>query len=201
MHLRLISRIAVAFLVAGTATLANAQATNWKIDPAHSAADFSIRHLGLSNVHGHFGGVNGTITLDPADLTKASVNATVDVTTVDTGMPQRDTHLKSADFFDVAKYPTMTFVSKSVAKSADGYTVTGDLTMHGVTKPVVLALDPSKEQIGPDGKPRRGFEATTTLNRQDFGMKWNGALKSGDAVLSDDVKVTLDVEAVKEAAK
>ena len=186
-------------LVVSAAALAHAQSSTWKIDPAHSAAEFSIRHMGLSNVHGHFGGVNGEIALDPANLDKSSVKATVDVTTVDTGVTQRDNHLKSADFFEVAKYPTMTFVSKSVAKSGDGYAITGDLTMHGVTKRVMLAMDaPSKEQSGMDGKPHRGFEATTTIHRQDFGLVWNGKLKSGDSVLGDDVKVTLEVEAAKQ---
>jgi polyisoprenoid-binding protein YceI len=190
---------ALAALMSGGTALAQTQAAStWKIDPAHSSAEFSIRHMGLSNVHGHFGGVNGTIKLDPADLTKASVNATVDVTTVDTGVAQRDGHLKSPDFFDVAKFPAMTFVSKTVTRSGDGYSVTGDLTMHGVTKPVVLEMEPSKEQIGPDGKAHRGFDATTTIHRPDFGLAWNGTLKSGDAVLGDDVKVTLDVEAVKQ---
>ncbi len=176
---------------------ASAQATQWTIDPAHSAAQFSIRHMGLSNVQGHFGGVTGEITLDPADLSKASVKATVDVTTVDTGVPQRDTHLKSADFFEVAKYPTMTFVSKSIAKTADGYAVSGDLTLHGVTRPVVLAMDPIGKEQAMGDKVRRGFDATTTIHRQDFGLNWNGTLKSGDSMLADDVKVTLEVEATK----
>lgn len=188
-------------LIAGAAlplTLAaSAQVSQWTIDPAHSAAEFSIRHMGISNVHGHFGGVAGEITLDPADLSKASVKATIDVTTVDTGVAPRDTHLKSPDFFDTAKYPTMTFVSKSVSKTADGYAVNGDLTMHGVTHPVVLALDPiGKEQVMGD-KVRRGFDATTTIHRQDFGLNWNGTMKSGDSMLGDDVKVTLEVEATK----
>jgi polyisoprenoid-binding protein YceI len=198
MHTRFATPFALAAVMLGTSALAQAQATAWKIDPAHSAAEFSIRHMGLSNVHGHFDGVNGTVTLDPADLTKASVNATVDVTTVDTGVAPRDQDLKSPKFFDTAKFPTMTFVSKSVTKSGDGYSITGDLTMHGVTKQVVLEMEPSKEQIGPDGKAHRGFDATTTIHRPDFGLVWNGTLKSGDAVLGDDVKVTLDVEAVKQ---
>ena len=190
--------LTAAVLMLSAVAFAQAPASSWKIDPAHSSADFSIRHMGLSNVHGHFSGVDGTITLDPADLTKSSVNATIDVTTVDTGMPQRDTHLKSPDFFDVAKYPKMTFASKSVTKSGDDYTLNGDLTLHGVTKPVVLTMEPSKEQIGMDGKPHRGFEATTTIHRQDFGLVWNGTLKSGDNVLGDDVKVTLEIEAAKQ---
>jgi polyisoprenoid-binding protein YceI len=179
--------------------LANAQATTWKIDPAHSQAEFVIRHMGISNVHGRFGNVSGEITLDPKDLSKASVKATVDTTTVDTGVPQRDTHLKSADFFEVSKYPTMTFVSKSVTRNGDGYDIVGDLTLHGVTKPATLKTDePSKEQTGMEGKLHRGFSASTTLHRQDFGLVWNGTLKSGDSAIGDDVKVSLDVEAIKE---
>jgi polyisoprenoid-binding protein YceI len=166
-------RLAVSTSLALTlSALAHAQASTWKIDPAHAAAEFSIRHMGLSNVHGHFGGVNGEIVLDPASLSKASVKATVDVTTIDTGVADRDKHLKSADFFDVAKYPTLTFVSKKVVKTADGYAVTGDLIMHGVTKEVVLSMDPlSKEQsmAAPNmpAQTRRGFDATTTIHRQD----------------------------------
>jgi len=198
MQNRIATTFAVAALMLSGSALAQSQPSTWKIDPAHSAAEFSIRHMGLSNVHGHFGGVNGSITLDPADLSKSSVNATVDVTTVDTGVAPRDQDLKTDKFFDAAKFPTMTFVSKSVTKSGDGYSITGDLTLHGVTKPVVLEMEPSKEQIGQDGKPHRGFDATTTIHRPDFGLVWNGTLKSGDAVLGDDVKVTLDVEAVKQ---
>jgi len=191
--------VAVAFLAASS-LFAQAQTSTWKIDPPHSGAEFSIRHMGLSNVHGKFGNVNGTILLDDKDFTKSSVNATVDVTTVDTGVTKRDDHLKSADFFEVAKYPTMTFVSKKITTSGDDYHVIGDLTLHGVTKTVDLTMDkPGKEQIGMDGKSiHRGFSATTTIHRQDFGLVWNGTLKSGDNVLGDDVKVSLDVEAVKQ---
>lgn len=195
---RIAATYALAALMFSGIALAQTQASVWKIDPAHSAAEFSIRHMGLSNVHGRFGGVNGTINIDPADFTKSSVNATVDVTTVDTGVPQRDGHLKSPDFFDTAKFPTMTFASKSIAKSGDGYAVSGDLTMHGITKPVVLEVEPSKEQVGPEGKPHRGYDASTMVHRQDFGLVWNGTLKSGDSVLGDDVKITLEVEAVKQ---
>jgi len=186
-------------LVAGLTTIASAQ-TTWKIDPAHSEVDFTIRHMGISNVHGRFGNINGTITLDDKDVTKSSVNATIDVTSVDTGVAQRDNHLKSPDFFDAAKFPSATFVSKSVTKSGDGYTVVGDLTLHGVTKPVTLQLDaPGKEQLFMDGKSiHRGFSASTTLHRSDFGLTWNGTLKSGDAAIGDDVKLSIESEAVKQ---
>jgi polyisoprenoid-binding protein YceI len=185
-------------LALGTVTLAHAQSSTWKIDPAHSAAEFTVRHMGLSNVHGRFGGVTGQITLDPTDLSKSSVKATIDTTTVDTGVAPRDTDLKSPNFFEVAKYPTMTFVSKSVTKNGDGYTVAGDLTMHGVTKQVILAMDSPSKELAMGKQTRRGFDATTSIHRQDFGLNWGGALKSGDAMIGDDVKVTLEVEAVKE---
>ncbi len=186
-------------LLAGAAALAHAQSSTWKIDPAHSAANFSVRHLGISNVHGRFGGVSGQIVLDPADLTKSSVKATIDTTTVDTGVPMRDTDLKSDHFFDVAKYPTMTFVSKSIAKSGDGYTVTGDLTMHGVTKPVVLTMDAPSGEVAMGNATRRGFDATTTVHRKDFGLTYDETLtKAGDAMIGDDVKVTIETEATKQ---
>ena len=185
-----------AALALGTGMM-SAQTRDWKIDPAHSEADFSVKHMAISTVHGAFHGVNGVIHLDPANLAKSSVEATIDVTTVNTGVDQRDTHLKSPDFFDVAKFPTMSFKSTSVKKAGEGYDVAGDLTLHGVTKPVVLKLDaPGKEQVGMDGKSlHRGFAATTTINRQDFGVKWNGTLKSGDSAVGDDIKIELDVEA------
>jgi polyisoprenoid-binding protein YceI len=186
-------------LLAGMATVGHAQSSSWKIDPAHSAANFSVRHLGISNVHGRFGGVSGEVVLDPADLTRSSVKAIIDTTTVDTGVPMRDTDLKSDHFFDVAKYPTMTFVSKSIAKSGDGYTVTGDLTMHGVTKPVVLTMDAPSGEVVMGKATRRGFDATTTIHRKDFGLTYDETLtKAGDAMIGDDVKVTLEIEATKQ---
>jgi polyisoprenoid-binding protein YceI len=188
-----------AALLALTTVAASAQASKWQIDPAHSEADFTIRHMGISNVHGRFGNISGTLTLDENEIAKSSVNADIDITTVDTGVAQRDTHLKSPDFFDVAKYPQMTFTSKSLSSVNGQLQLTGDLTIHGVTKPVILALDgPSKEQLDPYGKVRRAFSATTTIHRQDFGLVWNGNLKSGDSVLGDDVKVELDIELIKQ---
>lgn len=182
-------------LLAVAATPAHGQSSTWKIDPAHSAANFTIRHLGISNVHGRFGGVTGEIVLDPADLTKSSVKATIDTTTVDTGVPPRDTDLKSDHFFDVAKYPTMTFVSKSIIKNGDGYTVTGDLTMHGVTKQVELAMDRPSGEVSMGKAIRRGFDANTTIHRKDFGLTFGeGLTKAGDAMIGDDVKVTIEVE-------
>jgi polyisoprenoid-binding protein YceI len=178
------------------AASAFAQSASYKIDKAHSEADFSIRHMAISNVHGHFGNISGTVVYDPTDVSKCSVDATIDVTTVDTGVAMRDTHLKSADFFEISKFPTMTFKSTSVKADGSGFDVMGDLALHGVTKPVTLKVDaPSKEQLGMDGKAHaRGFEATTTINRKDFGLNWNGTLKSGDAALGDDVKIDINLE-------
>ena len=199
---RTMNRIRVAGLVTALAlgaVAAQAQSASWKIDNAHSEAGFAIKHMAISTVHGSFRGVSGVIHFDGANVSKSSVDATIDISSVDTGVGARDTHLKSADFFEVAKYPTMTFKSTSIAKSDSGYAVTGDLTLHGVTKSVVLQLEtPGKEETGMDGKSlHRGFTAHTTLNRKDFGLNWNGTLKSGDAALGDEVRIEIDIEAVK----
>jgi polyisoprenoid-binding protein YceI len=190
---------AAAVALAVGAGAMGAQTKDWKIDPAHSEADFSIKHMSISTVHGSFRGVSGVIKYDPADVAKSGVEATIEVSSVDTGVAPRDNHLKSPDFFDTAKFPTMTFKSTSVKKEGDHYDVTGDLTLHGVTKSVVLKMDdPGKQETGMDGKSvHRGFSATTTINRKDFGLTWNGTLKSGDAVLGDEVKIELDVEATQ----
>jgi len=177
------------------ATTGNAQTSIWKADSAHSEVDFTIKHLGISNVHGRFGKVDATINYDEKDVTKSTVNATIDITGVDTGQPARDTHLKTDTFFDVAKYPTATFVSTSVAKGGAGLTITGNLTLHGVTKPVVLDVDgPSAPVTGMDKKQHAGFSATTTLHRADFGI---GA-SMGAAVIGDDVKITIDLDVAKQ---
>ena len=177
-----------------------AQTATYTIDPNHSEVDFSIRHMAISTVHGRFSIKSGSILLNPSDLTKSSVTALIETASVDTSTPNRDKDLKSANFFEVDKYPTATFKSTSVKTAGDGFDVVGDLTLHGVTKPVTLHMDqPSKEQIGMDGKSyHRGFSATTTLHRQDFNLTWQGNLKSGDNVLGDDVKMTFEVEAVKQ---
>lgn len=186
------------FLTLGAAA-SQAQVSKWQIDPAHSEADFSIKHMAISTVHGRFGNIGGTLNLDEKDPSKSTVNATIDITTVDTGVAQRDQHLKSPDFFDVAKFPQMTFVSKSLSSSNGEQHLNGDLTIHGITRNVTLVVDgPSKEQVDPYGKTRRGFSATTTIHRADFGLTWNGNLKSGDSVLGDDVKVELDIELIKQ---
>jgi polyisoprenoid-binding protein YceI len=189
----------LAALTLGAGTMAG-QASSWAIDKSHSEADFSVKHMGISTVHGSFRGLSGVIRFEAGNPAVWSVEATIDVNTVDTGVADRDKHLKSADFFEVEKYPTMTFKSTSVKQEGSGYAVTGDLTIHGVTKPVTLSMEAlGNEQVGMDAKSvHRGFTATTTLNRQDFGLKWNGTLKSGDSVIGNDVKIELDIEAVRQ---
>jgi polyisoprenoid-binding protein YceI len=182
-------------ILALAAPLALAQTSTWVPDKAHSEVDFSVLHMSLSNVRGHFGNIGGKIVYDEADIAKSSVDVTIDVSTVDTGVSMRDSDLKSANFFDVAQFPTATFVSTSVAKTAGGLTVTGNLTLHGVTKPVVLHVDgPTGPVPGMDHKPHMGFSATTTINRTDFGI----ATKYPSNIVGDDIKLTIDLDIAKQ---
>jgi len=190
-------RNAVLFLLL-TSFAAVAQTSTWKIDPNHSTAQFTVRHMGLSNVTGTFNKVTGSADMDDKDLTKSSVDAVIDVASVDTRVEARDKDLRSDHFFDVAKYPTMEFKSKSVVKQGDGYKLVGDLTMHGVTKEVSLNLDaPSSVITDPYGNLRQGFSASTSLNRKDWGLVYNNLLQSGEAVVGDTIKIQIDVELVK----
>ena len=172
----------------------------WKIDSAHTNADFSVRHLMISNVKGHFSKVSGNVDYDGKDLKSLKIDAAIEVASVDTGEKGRDEHLKGADFFDAAKFPTMTFKSKKVKSAGKGkFTVTGDLTMKGVTKEVTLDVEGPTEQIKDmQGGTRVGASASTKINRKDFGVSWNKALDNGSSVVGDDVKVSIDVEAVKQ---
>ncbi len=186
-------------------SLALAQATTWNLDPAHTHASFTVRHLVITNVRGEFGKTTGVIHLDEKDPTRSSVEATVDTTTVDTRVPDRDTHLKSPDFFDVAKYPTMTFKSTKVEKAGEGkLKVTGDLTIKGTTKSVVLHVTgPTQAIKDPWGNQRRGFAATTAISRKEFGLLWNKTVEAGP-VVGDEVKIEIEGEAIEakpEAAK
>jgi len=175
--------------------MAQAQTSTWVIDPAHSSAGFVIRHMAVSNVRGSIDGVKGTVTQNEKDITKSSVEATIDATTLTTGVDARDKHLKSPDFFDVAKNPTITFKSTSLTKSGDKLQLIGDLTLGGVTKSVALDVDgPSPPQTGKDGKVRSGFSATGILKRSDF----NFGSKFANPVLGDEVKFTIDLEIDKQ---
>ena len=198
MKLNGIAILAAALMTIGSLA-AVAQTSTWTIDPAHSEAGFVVRHMGVSNVRGSFTKVTGTVVIDDKDITRSTVNATIDTTTVDTGNSMRDGHLKSKEFFDVANFPAITFKSSKVTNSMGKMQMTGDLTLHGVTKSVVLDLDgPSKEQTSPQGNALRGFSGTTTVNRRDYGLVWGGNLKSGDPMVGDDIKVTIDVELDKQ---
>jgi polyisoprenoid-binding protein YceI len=182
-------------ILALAAPLAMAQTSAWTTDPAHSTVVFSIRHGGVSNVHGRFGGVVGTLVYNEADVTKSTVTVTIDVSTVDTGEPARDTHLKTDTFFDVAKFPTATFTSSGVVKNGSRLTVNGNLTLHGVTLPVVLDVEgPSTPVEGRDKKPHSGFSATTTLSRTAYGI----GTSFPAAVVGDEVKLIIELEIVKQ---
>lgn len=182
-------------LLAMTAPAVLAQTATWKSDPMHSEVDFSILHMSLSNVHGRFGTVDATIVTDSDDVTKSTVKATIHVDGIDTGVAARDNDLKGERYFDVAKYPTATFTSTSVEKSAAGLTVNGNLTIKGVTKPVVLNVTgPTGPIQGMDKKQHEGFEATTTIHRTDFGV---GAGIPA-AMVGDDVKLTIELDVARQ---
>ena len=173
--------------------------TTWNIDPVHSVAEFKVKHMMISNVKGQFTGVAGFLTLNESDITKSRVEATIDATSVNTRDPQRDGHLKSAEFFDVEKFPTLTFQSKSVARKGEGeLTIQGDLTIHGVTKSVTLSVEgPSAAAKDPWGNTRIGLSAVTKINRKDFGLVWNSPLETGGVLLGDEITITLDVQFVR----
>jgi polyisoprenoid-binding protein YceI len=191
---------ALAFAALSAPSLA--LATPYEFDPSHTTARFTVKHMMVTNVHGEFGKVTGTLDLDEKDVTKSTVAVTIDASTIDTREPKRDAHLRSKDFFEVEKYPSVTFKSKKVEAAGEGkLKVTGDLTMHGITKEVVLDVEgPSKEVKDPYGNMRVGATASTTINRKDFGLNWNVALEAGGVLVSDAVKVDLEIEGKKTAA-
>jgi len=190
------SFVALAALVALPAA-----ASTWDVDPAHTESSFVVKHMMVSNVRGQFGKTTGVIEQDDKDITKSSATITIDATTIDTREPKRDAHLKSADFFDVEKYPTITFKSTKVVKgeASNALKVTGDLTMHGVTKPVVLNLEYTPETLA-GGKVRRGVTATTKVNRKDFGLNWNRSIEAGGVIVGEDVAITVEMELIKQGA-
>lgn len=173
--------------------------TTWNIDPIHSHAEFKVRHMMISNVKGQFKGITGTLKHNSADPTKSGVEVSIDAGTVNTGDTQRDAHLKSADFFDVEKFPTLTFKSNRVSKNKDGVlTVAGELTIHGVTRNVVFEVEgPSAPMKDPWGNTRIGLSATTRINRKDFGLSWNAALETGGIMVGEDVTISLDIQFVQ----
>jgi polyisoprenoid-binding protein YceI len=194
--------LACASVVVLGSSLSFAEGNNWQIDTAHTSAQFAVKHMMVSTVRGQFNKTTGTATWDGKDFSTASVDITIDVSSINTREPRRDDHLRSADFFDVAKYPAITFKSTKVQQvSAGKVKMTGDLTMRGVTKQVVLDVEgpsaPLKEQ---NGGTRVGASATTTISRKDFGLTWNRAIETGGVVVGDDIAITIDVELVNRPA-
>ena len=196
----ILSRIALtAGLAAALSLPAPAANSNWQIDPAHSSAQFSVRHMAISTVRGAFSKVTGSVVFDDKDVSKSTVEVTIDANSVDTRVPDRDNDLRSEKFFDVVHYPSITFKSKRVEQVAPGkLKVTGDLTIRGTTKEVVLDVEgPTAPMKDPWGNTRNAATATTKINRQDLGVKWNATLDNGGVVVGDDVSIIIDVELVK----
>ncbi|HVB78853.1 MAG TPA: YceI family protein [Candidatus Binataceae bacterium] len=192
------SRILIALVLTIAVPLA-ASADTWQIDPVHTSIGFTVRHMTISSVRGQFDKFAGTITAKDHDPASVVIDVTIDTSSIDTRSAARDADLKSANFLDVAKYPTMTFKSKKVEAAGPGkFNVVGDLTLHGVTKEVTLAVDvPSAPIKDPWGNERAGASATTTISRKAFGLTWNKLIEAGGAVVGDEVSVSIDVEAVK----
>jgi polyisoprenoid-binding protein YceI len=194
--------IAAALVLAALALVAPrpGRAATWEIDPTHSSVQFSVRHMMVSNVRGEFGKFAGTIAADEANPAAARVEATIDSSSIDTRNEKRDEHLRSADFLDTGKFPTITFRSKKIEKAGAAWKVTGDLTLHGVTREVVLDVDqPTAPVKDPWGALRSGTQARTKISRRDFGIAFNKALDGGGVLVGDEVTITIDVE-VKQAA-
>jgi polyisoprenoid-binding protein YceI len=175
--------------------------TTWNLDPVHSIAEFKVKHMMISNVKGQFPKVTGKLTLDESELTKSQVETTIEAASIETRDPQRNAHLKSADFLDVEKFPTLSFKSTSIRRVEDGeLAVEGDLTIHGVTRKVVFTVEgPTPPAKDPWGNARIAVSATTKISRKDFGLTWNAALETGGLLVGDEVTITLDVQFVKAA--
>jgi polyisoprenoid-binding protein YceI len=173
--------------------------STYQIDPSHSSASFSIKHMMIAKVHGGFEKLSGTLLYDSVNPAKSSVNVAIDAASINTREPKRDEHLRSADFFDVAKFPQLTFKSTRVEQGGGALRVTGDLTIHGVSKPITLEVEgPSDELKDPYGNLKIGASGTTKIKRKDFGLTWNAALEAGGLLVGDDVSITLDVQFVKQ---
>jgi polyisoprenoid-binding protein YceI len=174
--------------------------TIWAIDPTHSSVEFSVRHLMIATVKGRFADVTGTVAGDDGDLTRGEVDITIQAGSIDTRETQRDAHLRSADFFDVEKFPTIAFKSRRVDPvGAESFRLVGDLTIRGVTREVVLDVEATGRATDPWGGHRAGFSATGKIKRSDFGLTWNQALETGGVVVGDEVKIAIDAELVKQA--
>jgi polyisoprenoid-binding protein YceI len=176
----------------------NAELAIWSADPVHSSIGFSVRHLVVSKVRGKFGRWTGSIRMDEHDLAATQVDVSIETASVDTGVEQRDNHLRSADFFDVEKFPAMTFKSTRVEKKDGELHLHGSLTLHGVTQPVVLIVEFAGTQKDPWGGLRAGFSARTSLDRKEFGLTWNQLIEAGGVAVGDKVEIDIEIEAVKQ---
>ncbi|HZG87711.1 YceI family protein [Paenibacillus sp.] len=174
--------------------------SKWALDPTHSGVDFTIKHMMFSKVRGSFKSFDAAIEADPSDLTTASISFSVDLASVNTNNDDRDNHLRSADFFDVENHPKLTFAATKIEKTGDGeYSVTGDLSLHGVTRSETFQVEFEGEGKDPWGNTKAGFHASGTLNRSDYGLTWNAALEAGGFLVGDEVKVEIEIQAVKQA--
>ena len=171
---------------------------DYTIDPAHTSLGFTVRHAMVTNVRGSFGELEGTLHLDGAHPENSSASIDVDVASIDTGAPDRDTHLRSADFFDIEKFPRMTFRSTGAEEAGDDYRITGDLTIKDVTKPLTIDLEFNGKATDPFGNERVGFEGSATLSRSEWSLNWNAALETGGMLVSDKVNLEIDVSAIKQ---
>jgi polyisoprenoid-binding protein YceI len=182
-----------------TTSVAPTSLISWKLDPAHSSVEFKVKHMMISNVKGYLTGITGVFNENAADISHSTIEASIDVATLTTGDAQRDAHLKSPDFFNVEKFPTMTFKSSSVKSTGFGeYAVSGDLSLHGITRSVTFAVEgPSEPGKDPWGNTRIGLSATAKINRKDFGLSWNSALETGGVLVGEEVAITLDVQFIK----
>jgi len=172
----------------------------WNVDAAHSAITFSVRHMVIAKVHGRFGAWKADLALDEQDLTRSSVDVTIDAASIETQVADRDAHLKSADFLDVARFPEIRFTSRRVEKAGTGYRVVGDLSIHGVTREVALETVFAGTGKDPWGNRRAGFSATASVDRKEFGLTWNAALETGGVLVGEKVEIAIEVEAIAPAA-
>jgi polyisoprenoid-binding protein YceI len=174
----------------------------WNIDPAHSGVSFAVRHMVVSKVRGRFGKIEGTARIDDDDLTRSTLAVTIDAASIDTGVADRDEHLRSADFFDVERFPALTYKSRRVEKTgADTYRVAGDLTIRGVTREVPLDVEYGGRAKDPWGNERSGFAATASVDRKEFGLAWNQVLETGGVLVGDKITIDIEVELVRAAAQ
>ena len=177
--------------------MSTTQTSTWAIDQAHSVVGFSVRHMMVTKVSGQFERFSGTIAFDPANVAAASVDVEIETASITTRSADRDAHLRSADFFDAETYPTISFKSTSVEPKGDRFRVHGELSMHGITRPVVLDAEFGGSGASPFGHTVAGFEASTTFKRSDFGLSWNAALETGGVMVSDEIRISLDIEATQ----